>query len=237
VADFILATNARSPLPHDWPALLVGVAVAAYWWRVLRMAYKMRRKTGRAANFLPTEPLGRALRLLWQPVVWIWIAQPFAVAFIDHLPMGVRPFAIPAVIRWLAALVAWVAFAATRLCWRRMGKSWRMGIDPSERTALVITGPYAFVRHPIYALSSVMMIATIVAVPTPLMIVVGVIHCLLLQWEARREERHLSSTHGDAYDRYRRDVGRFVPRSLRRYSPAASATSAAAAEREPAHAP
>jgi protein-S-isoprenylcysteine O-methyltransferase Ste14 len=187
----------------------------------------MRRKTGRAANFVPTEPIGRVLRLLWQPVVWVWIAQPFAAAFVDDLPMIVRPLRVPIAFRWLAALITWAAFAATRVCWRRMGKSWRMGIDPTERTALVVTGLYAFVRHPIYALSSVMMIATVIAVPTPLMIVVGVIHCLLLQWEARREERHLAQAHGEPYERYCHSVGRFVPRSTRRYSPAASSLEAA----------
>jgi protein-S-isoprenylcysteine O-methyltransferase Ste14 len=225
----ILASRLIIPPPfRNWPALVVGVAVAAYWWRVTRMAIKMRRKTGRGANFVPTEPLGRALRLLWQPVVWVWIAQPFVAAVMADPPAPLRPlFAQPA-LQWIAALVAWSAFVATRICWKRMGKSWRMGIDPNERTELVVTGPYALVRHPIYALSSVLMIATVVAVPTPLIIVAAFAHLLLLQWEARREEQHLLRIHGDAYQQYLDSVGRFVPRTSRRYSPAAASASASA---------
>jgi len=179
------------------------------------MAYKMRQKTGRAANFVPAEPLGKFLRLLWQPVVWIWIALPFFNALILKPPQALQPIYFFPAIQWAAVVLAVLALAATRICWKRMGKSWRMGIDPAERTTLVVTGPYAYVRHPIYALSSVLMVATVTAVPAPLMIAVAVVHLLLLQWEARREERHLSAIHGPQYDRYCRRVGRFLPRTFR----------------------
>ena len=92
-----------------------------------------------------------------------------------------------------------------------------MGIDPGERTQLVFTGPYAYVRHPIYALSSLLMVASMIAVPTLPMIVIGVVHLMFLQWEARREEQYLVHTHGADYEQYLKRVGRFVPRSLAGY--------------------
>ena len=212
-------------LPRDGPALAAGVVVAAYWWRVVRMAARMRRRTGRAANFVPTEPVGRGLRVIWQPVVWAWVGLPMYTAFAARPPMALRlSYDLPAV-RWAAVAAVVAAYVATRVCWRRMGKSWRMGIDPGERTALIVTGPYAFVRHPIYALSSGMMLATLAAVPSPAMAVAAVLHLLLLQWEARREERHLSVVHGPAYDRYRAATGRFVPRLPRGRNVAASPAS------------
>lgn len=210
--------------PNDWPALAVGVVVSTYWWRVLRMAYKMRRKTGRAANLVPTEPLGRVLRLVWQPVVWIWAGHPLLAAVLVNPPTVLRPLYRNPALQWFAAGIAVLAFLATRACWARMGKSWRMGIDPGERTTLIVTGPYAYVRHPIYALSSVLMIATMLVVPTPLMIAAGLLHLLLLQWEARREERHLSAVHGSQYDLYCSGVGRFMPRTLRSYPASVSQT-------------
>ena len=93
-----------------------------------------------------------------------------------------------------------------------MGKNWRMGIDPNEQNPLIVTGPYAYVRHPIYALSQAMLVLTVLAIPSPLMIAAGVMHVLLLQWEARREEGHLRGVHGTKYDEYCEGVGRFVPR-------------------------
>jgi len=201
-------------MPHDWPALCIGVIVGAYWARVLKLALKQRRQSGHAANFLPPEPLGRALRLIWIPVVALWIGLPFVAAW--H-PRGPHPFALlyeMTGLRWSAVAVALAALIVTLLCWKRMGKSWRMGINPAEKTQLIVSGPYSYVRHPIYALSSLLVIASAVAVPTILMICVALVHCALLQWEARREERYLLGVHGRAYATYLASVGRFVPRSL-----------------------
>ncbi len=198
-------------LPRNWPCLIVGIILSIYWLRVTRMAWKMRRRTGRAANFIPAEPLGRVLRIIWQPVILAWIGLPFAAAFKapSHGP-DVPLFQSP-ILQWAGVATALFCLLATRACWRRMGKSWRMGIDPNEKTALIFTGPYAYVRHPIYALSSLMMLATVIVLPTPLMFVVAGIHLLLLQWEARREERNLSRIHGQQYDQYCSRVGRFIP--------------------------
>lgn len=88
----------------------------------------------------------------------------------------------------------------------------RMGIDPSEKTALIVTGPFARVRHPIYALSSVLMLATVAAQPCLLMIAVAVIHLGLLQLEVRRQEKYLLNLHGHSYSEYCTRVGRFFPK-------------------------
>ena len=67
---------------------------------------------------------------------------------------------------------------------KKIGNRLAMGIDPADKTQLICTGPYAYVRHPIYALSSLLMLMTMVIWPSPVMLAVGVVHLLLLQWEA-----------------------------------------------------
>ena len=99
----------------------------------------------------------------------------------------------------------------------RMGKSWRMGINPEEKTELVFSGPFAYVRNPIYGLSQVLMLCAILVAPMPLMFLVGLIHVLFMQWEVRREEKYLLAQHGEAYQNYLANVGRFLPKSLRPY--------------------
>jgi protein-S-isoprenylcysteine O-methyltransferase Ste14 len=185
--------------------------VGGYWLRVLRMARKARKKTGRAANFLPTETIGRVLRIVWVPIIMIWVSQPFVTGLIQPRRGPLAPLVRSAWIAWVMVLVAGVCFWLSRVCWKAMGRSWRMGIDPAERTSLVLSGPYQYVRHPIYALSQLMMLATMTATPSPLMLVAGVFHLVLMQWEARREERHMLQTHGDAYSNYCSRVSRFLP--------------------------
>lgn len=202
-----------------WPGLAVGLIVGFYWARVLHLAAKARRAAGGSgAHLIPPEPLGRALRLIWFPVVGLWIAVPLAIATGLRMPGTRLLFEQPA-IWWLGVTVAAAALGATLVCWKRMGRDWRMGIDPNEQNRLIITGPYAYVRHPIYALSQVLMLASVAAVPVTAMIGLAVLHVLLLQWEARREEGHLLRVHGEEYALYVRHVGRFLPRSLTAYVP------------------
>jgi len=205
-------------MTFNLPDLLLGLIVGGYWARVLKMVIKQRRKTGRDANFVPREPLGLALRIIWYPVVVGWVIHPFINALSVSPPPIFKPLFYNPVCVWAGLLVAGFALAATLVCWRRMGKSWRMGIDPTERTSLVFTGPYAYVRHPIYALSSLMMLGSVLTIPSIVMIVIGGVHIAFLQWEASREEKYLLQTHGDAYGRYRSQVGRMIPRSVTPYA-------------------
>jgi protein-S-isoprenylcysteine O-methyltransferase Ste14 len=195
-----------------WFDLALGLILAVYWARVLRMAIKQRRRTGRGANFFPPERLGRAVRIVWIPVVAAWVAHPFMNAFVAQPSSLMAPLVTCIVLGTIGIILAVLASAGSVACWRRMGKSWRMGIDPAEATPLVVTGPYAYVAHPIYALSSLLMIASVIVIPSPLMIVLALIHIACLQWEARREEAHLLAQQGERYAAYRARVGRFLPR-------------------------
>ena len=190
-------------------AFCIGLIVAAYWFRVVRMARKAR-KANSSANFVPPEPIGRALRIIWIPIVAVWVGYPFALA-LARMHGDAAPFYASG---WVAAPCAvgiFACFQLTRICWRIMGKNWRMGINPNEKTELVSIGPWAIVRHPIYALSQVMMVLTVVALPALPLILAGSLHLLLLRYEAHREEDYMLRMHGAAYEDYRRRVGRFIP--------------------------
>lgn len=205
-------------LPQSWPAFLVGLIMLTYWVRVLQMVRRTKRDVGRAANFIPPEPLGRLIRVIWMPVVGLWVIVPLITTFLKDPPAFMRPIAAVSdneALSWTAFAIAAMAFAATWICWHKMGTSWRMGIDPNERTQLVFNGPFAYVRNPIYGLSSLLMLMTMVVLCSPLMLVMGVLHLAFLQWEVRREEKALIALHGSAYADYFARVGRFFPKLVR----------------------
>ena len=203
-------------MPRHWPPLLIGLLMLSYWASVIVMVVKTKKRVGKAANFLPPEPIGRILRVLWYPLVVIWITHPITFGFVrknvERLSWPIRPLVMMRYYAGIPLLIAIAAFLYTLVCWRKMGKSWRMGIDPNETTELIVAGPYAYVRHPIYTLSIVLMLCTMLILPTPLMLVVGVLHITFLVWEARREEQYLVHVHGEPYIRYLERVGRFIPR-------------------------
>src|SRR4051794_1570070 len=103
----------------NWAALSIGLIVGFYWARVVKLVYKTRRLTGKAANFLPPEPLGRALRILWYPTVVVWILHPLALGFHPAQPAFLRPLYDQPIIAVLSVIVALAALGATMVCWKK----------------------------------------------------------------------------------------------------------------------
>lgn len=197
-----------------WPALIVGLTLGFYWARVIKLVLKAKAR-GESANFFPPEKTGRLLRAIWYPTVAAWVALPLILAFTGSTVAILRPLFWMPLIAYLAASACLVILALTMVCWKKMGREWRMGINPDERNNLLVTGPYAYVRHPIYALQALLAICSAVAVPVPLMIAIALLEIVMLSWEAIREEQHLSRVHGQTYVDYMRTAGRFWPRLTR----------------------
>jgi len=104
------------------------------------------------------------------------------------------------------------ALTVVALAQRAMGASWRVGLDPSERTELVTTGPFRWVRNPIYsalvamATGVTLMVGTVAGIAAVAVLAAAVVLQVLLV-----EEPYLARIHGPAFEQYRRATGRFVP--------------------------
>jgi protein-S-isoprenylcysteine O-methyltransferase Ste14 len=167
---------------------------------------------------VPERRAERMMWLLFVPIVAAWCALPWLAVNRDAGALALPPFAreVPfVVLRWLAAAVAVTSFVLTLRAWRRMGRDWRMDISKDNRT-LITDGLFARIRHPIYAFSIAMMIATSIVLPTWPMIVVAIVHVTLMNVKARNEESHLARLHGEAYAKYVARTGRFFPRAAER---------------------
>jgi protein-S-isoprenylcysteine O-methyltransferase Ste14 len=80
-----------------------------------------------------------------------------------------------------------------------------------EKGELITDGPFRHVRHPIYALQRLLMLASLAIVPTWPMLALVLVHFVLTQVKARYEERQLTAVHGSVYRDYAERTGRFVP--------------------------
>lgn len=197
-----------------WPALIVGLILGFYWGRVVKLVLKAKSR-GESAHFFPPETIGRIIRAIWYPTVAVWVLVPLTLAFVSIDNLLFRPVFWLPWLSWLATALCFVILYLTMICWRKMGREWRMGIDPAEKNNLLVSGPYAYVRHPIYALQQALAIASAIAVPVPIMFVVAALEVILLSWEAIREEQHLTRVHGEIYRNYMRSAGRFIPRLIK----------------------
>ncbi len=77
---------------------------------------------------------------------------------------------------------------------------------------MVKTGPYRWLRHPLYLFQSLVMAGCTLLLPTPLMMLLLGIHAISVFIKALDEEAYLGRTHGEAYRDYLLETGRFLPR-------------------------
>lgn len=119
----------------------------------------------------------------------------------------------------LGVVVALIGIVGTLAAQVAMGNSWRVGVDPTERTELVTTGPFAIARNPIFTMMLVTALGLTAMVPNALALV-GLIGLFIgCQMQVRIvEEPYLAQVQA-GYSEYAASVGRFLPRIGRRPRP------------------
>ena len=94
-----------------------------------------------------------------------------------------------------------------------MSSSWRIGVDQSERTDLVQTGVFDWVRNPVFTAMIAVSLGVALMVPTVMAAAALVCLVVAVQIQVRViEEPYLQRIHGAAYTTYRTRAGRFLPR-------------------------
>lgn len=184
-------------------ALLCAICVSVYWTIVMVKAVLITPQIGKAPNVIPKEALGFFSRLIMLPLIVFWILYPWYAAW-------VYPPIYP-IVAALGSFGGIIALGLTIYCWHYMGSAWRIGIDPKEKNALITDGPFSKSRHPIYALSMLLILSTWLAVQTKPMFMILCIHWALFTLEAYREEQYLCDMHGASYQEYMTKTCRFFP--------------------------
>lgn len=107
------------------------------------------------------------------------------------------------------ALLGWVLCLVSQA---EMGESWRIGVEPGERTELVTEGLFAYSRNPFFAAVFIFALGLFLMVPNPIAVVAGLCLFLGFQIQVRTvEEPNLREVFGEAYVRYGERVGRYLP--------------------------
>ena len=196
------------------PHLIVAGVVSTYWLCVIVMSIRSRIKFSTPSGSLPKTPVEKAMWLLWVPTIVAWIAigwnsrNDIWAAIDDTSALAAQLYYGTL---WAFAIIAVVAFGLTVSCWIRMGKNWSMAVRPDKDTELITDGLFSAVRHPIYALSLLLMICTTVVICNWQMMIVAIIHCSMLVLKSWNEERYLVGVHGQQYVDYLSRTNRFLP--------------------------
>lgn len=126
-------------------------------------------------------------------------------------PLQARlPFASEAA-PWVGAVLALLGFALTLWARVHLGGNWSGIVTVKQGHELVRSGPYAWVRHPIYAGLLAMLAGTALAIGQVRGLLALLIAFAALWRKLRLEERWMHETFGGAYDDYCRDVKALLP--------------------------
>ena len=92
-----------------------------------------------------------------------------------------------------------------------MGTSWRIGVDPNERTELVTSGPFGWARNPIFTGMVTAALGLAILAPTALTIAAVVMLVAAVEIQVRSVEEPYLRTAMPDWQSYANRVGRFVP--------------------------
>jgi protein-S-isoprenylcysteine O-methyltransferase Ste14 len=148
--------------------------------------------------------LGVVIQAIAYGVVWSVRRHPFT-PIVSNKGVALTASAI-AVVTAIASI--WLIMLAVRI----LGKEWSVTARLVEGHKLATTGPYAYVRHPIYTGMLGMLIATGLALSHW----VGLLIALVLFFigtaiRVRSEEKLLRGAFGEEFEAYARRVSAIVP--------------------------
>lgn len=176
-------------------------------------AFTARRAAGRhggSLNHLSHEVRGLvlvrgALGLVFYSTLTAWMFWPRALAW-SYLPL-------PVAARWIGAVLLAPALAFFAWSFHTLGVNYRGGVGLYEEHQLVTTGPYRWLRHPIYLAFISIMLLVVPLSGNWLLGLSGL--ALVVSIAVVRipvEEGQLHGRFGSAWERYRESTACLLPR-------------------------
>lgn len=199
-------------MPPAWlplAALLTIIAVSALRVRGVERAHGVK-----AFSFGRHAPIQNVAERNWKLAtilalafaVLTWLAPQWEYA------LGQPAWADSAALRWIAASVFAASAFIIAIAQIQMGASWRIGVPADGPGALVAHGLFRWSRNPIFVGMLGAVFALFLWSPH-----IGTAAVLAATWtlalvQVRIEEEALREKHGDAYERYAAEVGRWFGR-------------------------
>lgn len=163
----------------------------------------------REKNPLAMQIMRKSVGIAWFGAILIYVLQPDWIAWAS--------FPLPTWVRWFGFGV-W-AISMPILWWIEisLGKNFNTTLHLRDEHTLVTSGPYKYIRHPMYAAQIPLILCWLPASGNWLVGLPGLIGGLLVFiLRIPQEEKVMLERFGQAYQDYMDRTGRFLPRLGRR---------------------
>lgn len=175
--------------------------------RAVHQSQLLRDKGGIAVHEGPASLIAGSVAALVAIVFGLeYIVAPGAFAFAYR-------WVIPAWARWVGVVTLPGGVALLAWAHRHLGKSFHSLIVTKEDHVLVDTGPYRYIRHPIYLAYLLNYLGGgLLAGNWVLTVVPIVAYSVLVALRVGQEERVMTAHFGEPYRTYMSKTGRFLPK-------------------------
>jgi protein-S-isoprenylcysteine O-methyltransferase Ste14 len=192
--------------------MLTPTAAAVAWfaglvgWYIIRQPFERKaKKVGVSKSLFDQRESGllvlAVLGLFVVPLIYVLTGFP---AFFD------RPFRSS--IAWLGIAAMAAALWLFRRSHADLGRNWSISLQVRQQHALVKTGIYRLIRHPMYSSFFLLGIAQMLLLPNWFAGVSGIAGAgLLFAFRVRREEQMMLESFGDDYRAYMAQTKRIIP--------------------------
>ena len=188
------------PIPHIQKLLgIVWLGFGIYW-------AVSARQSGAAetteANFF------RALRFGILVTTFVLLLAPW----LGFSFLNIRAYPDNFVVRWVGVALTTAGIGLAISARRHLGENWSDKVELKVDHQLIRSGPYAYLRHPIYSGVLLGVAGTALAIG---MVRGGLAFCLLLTSyaiKARKEDRVLAGKFGDEFREHERNTGFLLPK-------------------------
>jgi protein-S-isoprenylcysteine O-methyltransferase Ste14 len=138
----------------------------------------------------------------------------FYLLFSDRLAVGLLGERFVRTSQWIATVGIGLTFAGLGLAiWARiiLGENWSARVTRKIGHRLIKSGPYAFVRHPIYSGLLLATVGTAIFVGEWRGVLAIPLILISESIKAHREEQFMAAEFGNDYEEYRRETGFLIP--------------------------
>jgi len=185
---------------------------AAIFVSTMSISIYFRRQARQSGQVIRRAEEGRhilALRVLF--------AAPLYLSMLAYLInpdlMRWSTWRVPNWMRWLAAFVGVGMLPMVYWQMRAIGRNISETFLTKENHTLVTHGPYRWIRHPLYAVSTIILVALSLVAANGFMLVMALLGIVVIAlFVIPKEEAQLLQKFGEAYREYQRRTGMLLPR-------------------------
>jgi protein-S-isoprenylcysteine O-methyltransferase Ste14 len=172
------------------------------------------RSQGQSSWSVSQEAVAREGRwsLILRPIAFLLMLSSAVLYLVEPPFISNLYLPIPSFFRYCGAFLGGVSLLFLIWVHRTLGLHWSTTLQFKQEHTLVASGPYKFVRHPMYTSLSLFFLGVSVVSSFLPFIALVVVMVLFFQRIVNREEAMMINEFGETYREYMKVTGRYFPR-------------------------